>query len=165
MFEAGSLAFDNARYDDAVEYFPRAYEPSGRAVLLHNVGVAADRLRRDTEALEAFEQFLAQVPAHPRRRDVEARVEVLRLAAASAGSGGEGETGEGETAAGHARPRRPTSSPTTTSGRAVVRGARRSRAASPPSATPSPRSIASARSAARAVARARRTRRRPRTTT
>lgn len=51
-------------------------------MLLYNIGVAADRLRRDAVALEAFEQFLESVPDHPRRRDVLARVEVLREAVA-----------------------------------------------------------------------------------
>ncbi len=82
VFEAGSMAFDDSRYADALEYFQRAFELSGRPGLLYNIGVAADRLRRDQEALDAFERFLAAVPEHPRRRDVEARVEVLRAALA-----------------------------------------------------------------------------------
>ena len=82
VFEAGTLAFEDARYADALGYFQRAYELSQRAVLLYNIGVAADRLRRDAVALEAFEQFLESVPDHPRRRDVLARVEVLREAVA-----------------------------------------------------------------------------------
>ena len=82
VFEAGTLAFEDARYADALGYFQRAYELSQRAVLLYNIGVAADRLRRDAVALEAFERFLESVPDHPRRRDVLARVEVLREAVA-----------------------------------------------------------------------------------
>lgn len=80
VFDAGTMAFEDARYADALDYFQRAYELSGRHVLLYNIGVAADRLRRDAVALEAFERFLTEVPEHPRRRDVEARVEVLREA-------------------------------------------------------------------------------------
>lgn len=80
VFQAGNTAFEDARYADALEYFQRAYELSGRAVLLYNIGVAADRLREDRVALDAFERFLAEVPEHPRRRDVEARVIVLREA-------------------------------------------------------------------------------------
>lgn len=78
VFEAGSTAFADARYEDALGYFRRAFELSNRPELLFNIGVAADRLRRDAEALEAFERFLAEVPDHPRRRDAEARVTVLR---------------------------------------------------------------------------------------
>jgi hypothetical protein len=80
LFEAGSTAFEDARYADALGHFQRAYELSERPRLLYNIGLAADRLRRDEIALEAFEQFLAEVPDHPRRRDVRARVEVLREA-------------------------------------------------------------------------------------
>lgn len=82
VFQAGTLAFDDARYEDALGYFQRAFELSQRPVLLYNIGVAADRLRRDELALESFERFLADVPEHPRRRDVLARVEVLREAVA-----------------------------------------------------------------------------------
>ena len=85
VFEAGSVAFSDARYEQALELFQRAYELSDRAVLLYNVGVAADRLRRDDVALEAFQRFLALVPEHPRRRDVEVRVTVLLGARESGG--------------------------------------------------------------------------------
>lgn len=83
LFEAGTTAFDDARYADALEHFRRAYELSRRPGLLYNVGIAADRLRRDADALEAFEAFLAAVPEHPRRRDVEVRVAILREAVAA----------------------------------------------------------------------------------
>lgn len=82
VFEAGTVAFDDARYADALSYFQRAYELSERPALLYNIGVAADRLRQDEVALDAFERFLELVPDHPRRRDVLARVEVLRAAVA-----------------------------------------------------------------------------------
>lgn len=101
VFDAGSTAFEDSRYADALDYFQRAYELSGRHVLLYNIGVAADRLRRDAVALEAFERFLAEVPEHPRRRDVEARVEVLRAAVESGeeapaeGGGGQAIADEG----------------------------------------------------------------------
>jgi hypothetical protein len=45
---------------------------------LYNIGITADRLRMDREALEAFELFLAHVPDHPKRRETEVRVAVLR---------------------------------------------------------------------------------------
>lgn len=86
VFAAGETAFGDARYEDALGYFQRAYELSDRPVLLYNVGVAADRLRRDEVALDAFERFLSLVAEHPRRRDVEARVIVLRAAIAERAS-------------------------------------------------------------------------------
>lgn len=78
LFEAGSMAYDDARYEEAVQHFRRAYELSGRSELLYNVGQAADRLRRDAEALEAFEDYLAASPNADNRRQVEVRIEVLR---------------------------------------------------------------------------------------
>ena len=78
LFQAGTTAFEAARYSDALDYYQRAYEVSGRAALLYNIGVSADRLRRDRQALEAFEAFLGQVPEHPRRHEVEVRVVSIR---------------------------------------------------------------------------------------
>lgn len=77
-FESGRLAFAAGRYADALSDFRRAYELSQRPVLLYNIGVAADRLRRDQEALEAFERYLREVEAPDNRAEVEARVVVLR---------------------------------------------------------------------------------------
>jgi tetratricopeptide (TPR) repeat protein len=88
VFAAGNTAFEDARYGDALEYFQRAYELSGRPGLLYNIGVAADRLRQDEVALDAFERFLAEVPEHERRRDVEARVLVLRESVAARAASG-----------------------------------------------------------------------------
>lgn len=78
LFSAGQTAFNDARYPDALQHFRRAYELSHRAELLYNIGITEDRLRHDAPALAAFEQFLAEVPEHAKRREVEARVDVLR---------------------------------------------------------------------------------------
>lgn len=77
-FEAGRVAYDNARYEDALQYFRRAHELSGRAQLLYNIGQTLDRLRRDAEAVEAFEAFLEGAPETSKRREVEARIGILR---------------------------------------------------------------------------------------
>lgn len=81
-FEAGRLAFVRGRYERALEAFRLAHELSGHAELLFNIGQAADRLRRDEVALEAFERFVAELPDHPQRAAVQARMEVLRAAIA-----------------------------------------------------------------------------------
>lgn len=80
LFQAGSVAFDEGRYENALEHFRRAYELSRRPALLYNVGVAAERVRRDEEALAAFQQFLREVPDTPQRTAVEARVAILERA-------------------------------------------------------------------------------------
>jgi len=77
-FEAGRLAYEDARYADALGYFERAYELSERPELLYNVGQSLDRLRRDAEAVDAFERFLEAVPETHKRNEVEARLEILR---------------------------------------------------------------------------------------
>lgn len=80
LFEAGRVAFDEGRFENALEYFERAYALSRRPQLLYNIGSAADRLRRDREALQHFEAFLQAVPNSPNRAHVEGRIRVLRQA-------------------------------------------------------------------------------------
>ena len=79
LFEAGEEAFRAGRYADALDYFRRAHTLSGRAALLYNVGVAADRVRRDDEAIEAFERYLRESPPTvSNRSEVESRLHALR---------------------------------------------------------------------------------------
>ena len=76
-FLAGKAAYGDARYEDALRHFKRAYELSKRPVLLFNIGQAADKLRRDREALDAFKAYLEQVPGGEGQREAESRVRVL----------------------------------------------------------------------------------------
>jgi tetratricopeptide (TPR) repeat protein len=78
LFEAGRAAFTDGRYEDALDYFDRAYALTHRSELLYNIGSANDRLRRDAEALASFEQFVRELPDAPNVREVEARIRVLR---------------------------------------------------------------------------------------
>lgn len=79
LFEAGRVAFEAGNYEGALQHFRGAYAANRRSALLYNIGVAADRLRRDREALEAFEQYLRDSPEDaPQRTDARARVRVLR---------------------------------------------------------------------------------------
>ena len=78
MFEAGRSAYDAGRFTDALKSFQRAYELSQRPALLYNLGQAADRLREDEIALDAFERFVQAVPASDLRPGVEERIRVLR---------------------------------------------------------------------------------------
>lgn len=84
LFEAGVLAFDDERYEDALGHFRRAYELSGRPALLHNVGLAAERAGREADALDAFEAYLRAVPDAANRAEVEARIDELRADVADA---------------------------------------------------------------------------------
>ena len=80
LYNAGRIAFNEGRFQNALDYFQRAYELSGRPGLLHNVGTTADRLRMDELALSAFEQYLEEVPDAQNRSSVEARIAVLQQA-------------------------------------------------------------------------------------
>ncbi len=78
LFEAGQAAFEAANFEAALRYFRESYEISRRPGLLYNIGLAADRLRHDEEALEAFRGYLRDAGGEaPRRADAEARIAVL----------------------------------------------------------------------------------------
>lgn len=77
-FDAGRIAFAASRYADALGDFERAYELSGRAELLYNMGTCLDRLRRDDEAIEIFGRYLEALPDAPNRLEVETRLEAMR---------------------------------------------------------------------------------------
>lgn len=77
VFEAGRTAYDAGRYADALDYFQRGYALSQRPQLLYNVGQAADRLREDQTALDAFKLYLERLPNAENRPQVEERIRVL----------------------------------------------------------------------------------------
>lgn len=77
-FEAGRAAFEQADYEGALVYFRHAYRMSGRAALQYNIGVAADRLQREQEALEAFQFYLAETDNPTREAEVRGRIEALQ---------------------------------------------------------------------------------------
>ena len=99
IFSAGSVAFEDGRYQDALARFEEAYALSERPELLYNIGLCLDRLRRDAEALENFERFLAAVPETAHRVEVEHRIAALRMAVASVGIGTAGDADDGGAAA------------------------------------------------------------------
>lgn len=78
LFEAGRLAMNDGRFEDALGYFERAYELSGRPELLYNVAAMAERLGDDVRTVEALEDYLEGVPDAQDRRAVERRIELLR---------------------------------------------------------------------------------------
>jgi len=77
LFEAGRLAFSAGHYEDAYDRFSQAYLLSERPELLFNLGAAADRLRRDAQALDHYRAYLAAVPDSPERANVEHRIAIL----------------------------------------------------------------------------------------
>lgn len=93
LFEAGRVAYEDGRYEDALGYFERSFELSHRSALHFNLGLAYDRLRRDREALAAFEAYLESEPDPERAVEVQNRVRALResLAAEDAARAGNSE--------------------------------------------------------------------------
>lgn len=77
-FEKGRVAFEDADYERALVYFRHAYRLSQRSELQYNIGVAADRLQREDEALEAFEQYLEATDEPEREGEVRERIHALR---------------------------------------------------------------------------------------
>ncbi len=78
LFEQGRAAFAASQFAEALHLFRQAYALSERHALLYNIGQAADRLRLDREALEAFDRYLAEIPDAANRVEVETRAVVLR---------------------------------------------------------------------------------------
>ncbi len=78
LFAAGRSAYDAGRFEQALNYFSQAYELSHRGALLFNMASAAERLRRDAEALGYYERYLQEVPDAENRQFVDARIVFLR---------------------------------------------------------------------------------------
>lgn len=76
-FERGRAAFQRANYEQALVQFRHAYRLSRRGPLQYNIGVAADRLRRDEEAVEAFEHYLEEAENPRREQEVRERIAAL----------------------------------------------------------------------------------------
>jgi len=77
-FERGRAAFEQADYEGALVFFRHAYRLSGRPALQYNIGVAADRLQREQEALEAFQHYLEETESPTREGEVRGRIEALQ---------------------------------------------------------------------------------------
>lgn len=77
-FERGRSAFEQADYESALVYFQHAYRLSRRSELQYNIGVAADRLQREEEALNAFERYVEETESPAREAEVRERISALR---------------------------------------------------------------------------------------
>jgi tetratricopeptide (TPR) repeat protein len=83
LFEEGEQDYTAGRFEEALEKFRQAYDLSGRAGLLYNVGLSAMNIGEDRQALEAFEAYLDGVENAPNRALVEGRITTLRRRIAS----------------------------------------------------------------------------------
>ena len=78
LFHAGTVAFQDGRFEDALRRWREAYESSPRPRLLFNIGTAFDRLGRAAEAADYFERYLAESPDADNRNSVMRRITLLR---------------------------------------------------------------------------------------
>lgn len=78
LFQAGSEAYSEARFEDALDRFERAYAVSQRSLLLYNIAQTQERLRRDADAIATFERFLDTQPPDEIRAIAERRLQRLR---------------------------------------------------------------------------------------
>ncbi|MEM9072810.1 MAG: hypothetical protein AAGE52_30165 [Myxococcota bacterium] len=78
IYQEGRTAFDEGRYEHALNLFRSAYDLSPRPELLYNIGTTADRLHLNEEALEAFESYVQALPFAENREAVEVRIGILR---------------------------------------------------------------------------------------
>jgi tetratricopeptide (TPR) repeat protein len=79
-FAAGTQSYENGEFEAALSSFRRAYELTGSPDLLYNIATVSDRMRRDEEALEAYEGYLEARPKSADREHVAGRIDVLRQA-------------------------------------------------------------------------------------
>lgn len=79
LFDAGRVAYDEGRLENALEHFRRAYELSPRVALLLNIARTAEQLRQDQLAVESYEQYLREAPPDsPHRARAQNRLDALR---------------------------------------------------------------------------------------
>lgn len=79
-FVAGTQAYGAGDFETALARFQRAYELTGSPDLLYNIATVSDRMRRDEEALEAYQGYIQARPRSADRDHVESRISVLQEA-------------------------------------------------------------------------------------
>lgn len=79
-FAVGTRSYADGEFETALSSFRRAYELTGSPDLLYNIATVSDRMRRDEEALEAYEGYLEARPTSADREHVASRIDVLREA-------------------------------------------------------------------------------------
>jgi tetratricopeptide (TPR) repeat protein len=76
-FKRGAEAYQEARYEDAIEAFTRAYELDAKPTLLYNIAQAYERLGDVPSALRAYRDFLRADSPEQDRKLVETRIRNL----------------------------------------------------------------------------------------
>lgn len=82
QFDAGVSLLDDpdgAKYEDAYRAFKRAYELSKSAKVLGNIGFCAMKLERDGEAIDAYTNYLRDVPDVEEREKAQIQKDLATL--------------------------------------------------------------------------------------
>jgi hypothetical protein len=90
-FESGTLRFDEARYEEAIADFEAAYEITGAAEILYNIGRCHEELGHDRTAASYYERYLDQQPDAADAAEARQRMERLKPAAAAPAGEAKGE--------------------------------------------------------------------------
>lgn len=77
MFEMGRRAYEDGRYEEALDAFQRVFVLTGHPAMLVNIANAHVRLGEDKRAAASLEQYLALVPDAADRLAIEARISAL----------------------------------------------------------------------------------------
>lgn len=83
LFDEGRTAYQAGDFSTALERFQGSYELTHEPALLFNMGAAADRLRRDEQALGYYRTYLDALPDAPNAAEVRGRVQNLEAAVES----------------------------------------------------------------------------------
>lgn len=74
LFERGKLAYQEGRFDESILLLKEAYAIKAEPVLLYNLGRAHEANGQLSEAVDAYERYLASATAPPDRPEVEAKI-------------------------------------------------------------------------------------------
>ncbi|MCA9645215.1 MAG: PEGA domain-containing protein [Polyangiaceae bacterium] len=76
-FERGAEAYKEARYEEAIDGFSKAYAEDPKPILLYNIAQAYERLGDTSNALRAYRDFLREGPSDDDRAVIETRIRNL----------------------------------------------------------------------------------------
>ncbi len=76
-FERGAQAYKEARYEEAIEGFSKAYAEDPKPILLYNIAQAYERLGDTANALRAYRDFLREGPSDEDREVIDKRIHNL----------------------------------------------------------------------------------------
>ncbi len=78
VFDNGTRAFEDGRFDEALRLYMSAYDLSQRPQLLYNIAVSHDRLEHKVEAADYYERFVEALPESSRANMARSRAAILR---------------------------------------------------------------------------------------